>query len=137
LNIVLDTNVVVSSMLFGGKPRYIFEAAEAGNVRLFASEAMLAELDQTMEKPHLKRHWLQQQIDVLGLIDAYRELVTLVVPAPLAGPVSRDSDDDVVIATAIAAGARLLVSGDKDLLVLAAYEGIDIVTVDAAITQLV
>lgn len=43
-------------------------------------------------------------------------------------PVSRDVDDDVVLATAVAAGAALIVSGDQDLLVIGRYNAIDIVT---------
>ena len=44
-----------------------------------------------------------------------------------------DADDDVVIATAIAAGARLIVSGDSDLLVLHPFRGVPILTPAEAI----
>jgi predicted nucleic acid-binding protein len=42
--------------------------------------------------------------------------------------VSRDADDDVVLATAVAAGASLIVTGDQDLLVIGRHNGIDIVS---------
>jgi predicted nucleic acid-binding protein len=42
--------------------------------------------------------------------------------------VSRDADDDRVLATAVAAGAAVIVTGDQDLLVIGRYDGIDIVS---------
>ncbi|MEY2926822.1 MAG: hypothetical protein RL367_1299 [Pseudomonadota bacterium] len=56
-------------------------------------------------------------------------MVKIVVPAELDEPISRDCDDDKVIAAAIAAEADLIVSGDLDLLVLGAHRGIAIMTV--------
>jgi predicted nucleic acid-binding protein len=52
----------------------------------------------------------------------------LIEPATLEAAVSRDVDDDLVLATAVAAAATLIVTGDQDLLVLRRYNGIDIVT---------
>lgn len=52
----------------------------------------------------------------------------LVEPSSLDGPVCRDVDDDVVLATAVAAGAAMIVTGDQDLLVIGQYAGIDILS---------
>ena len=49
-------------------------------------------------------------------------------PAPLPAPVSRDPDDDAVLATALAGRAEIIVTGDDDLLVLKAYQGIRILS---------
>jgi putative PIN family toxin of toxin-antitoxin system len=57
-----------------------------------------------------------------------RRLAEIVDPPPLTVPVSRDPDDDAVLALAGAAQADLIVSGDGDLLVLGAYAGIRIVS---------
>lgn len=51
----------------------------------------------------------------------------IVDPAPLPAPVSRDADDDAVLAAAVAAGCDCIVTGDQDLLVLGTYEGIVII----------
>ncbi len=48
----------------------------------------------------------------------------------------RDADDDAILATAVAARADLLVTGDKDLLVLGSYNGIPIVTPDQCLVRL-
>jgi putative PIN family toxin of toxin-antitoxin system len=59
---------------------------------------------------------------------AYRDRVTRVRPLKLDKPVCRDPDDDVVIATALAAHARAIITGDKDLLVLKQHAGVRMIT---------
>jgi hypothetical protein len=66
------------------------------------------------------------------LVDLYVELVALVRPAPTSR-LAPDPDDDVVIGTALAAKADYLVTGDKGLLSVEAYEGGRIVTVSEAL----
>jgi predicted nucleic acid-binding protein len=51
----------------------------------------------------------------------------VVDPPPLPIPVSRDPDDDLVLATALAGGCECIVTGDNDLLVLRAYRGVEII----------
>jgi putative PIN family toxin of toxin-antitoxin system len=70
------------------------------------------------------------------LIQRYVELSAVVQPRMLPRT-SPDPDDDVVIATAIAAGADLLVTGDKDLLSVGHYEGGRIVSVREAMKVVV
>jgi len=65
---------------------------------------------------------------VARFLTLLREQTTLVEPLALPEPVCRDADDDVVLGTAMAAGADVIVTGDKDLLVLGVYEGIRIET---------
>ncbi len=62
------------------------------------------------------------------MVGPLRLRVHLGAPAPLAAPVSRDADEDVVLATAVAANATEIVTGDLHLLVLRRCSGIDIVT---------
>ena len=57
-------------------------------------------------------------------------------PLPEIGSVCRDPNDDHVIATALAVNARVIVTGDKDLLALSQYETIRIVTARAFLTEL-
>lgn len=63
-----------------------------------------------------------------AFLKAFRELARVVEPSPLERAVCRDPDDDLVLATAVAADANLVVTGDDDLLVLGAYAGIAIVS---------
>jgi putative PIN family toxin of toxin-antitoxin system len=68
---------------------------------------------------------LVYELPALGL---YRRLAERVEPAELPTPVCRHPDDDRVLATALAGRADAIVTGDDDLLVLGAYEGIAILS---------
>ena len=57
-----------------------------------------------------------------------RLLAEVIDPPPLAKPVCRDKDDDAVLALAVAAKVNIVISGDDDLLCLASFEGIPILT---------
>jgi putative PIN family toxin of toxin-antitoxin system len=52
-----------------------------------------------------------------------RQVAEIVDPPPLRPPVRRDQDDDALLAVAVASRADLIICGDADLLVLAAYAG--------------
>lgn len=58
----------------------------------------------------------------------YQKLATTVTARRLAQQVSRDADDDAVLACALAAQVDLIMSGDDDLLVLKQFQEISIVT---------
>jgi putative PIN family toxin of toxin-antitoxin system len=72
----------------------------------------------------------------MSFLEQLRLRVRIVEPTPVRSPVSRDADDDVVLATAVAAGATVIVTGDQDLLVLDRYNGIDIVSPRAFLSRL-
>lgn len=73
-------------------------------------------------------------LTVPQMLAAYRKVVTLVTARQLPQPVSPDADDDAVLATARAAKADLIVSGDrKHLLILKRFDGIPIVTAAQAV----
>jgi putative PIN family toxin of toxin-antitoxin system len=66
----------------------------------------------------------------------YVAAVELVDPINTPRVVPNDPDDDHVIATAAAAHAELIVSGDADLLSIGRFEGIDIVTAAQAVERI-
>jgi putative PIN family toxin of toxin-antitoxin system len=126
--LVIDTNVVVSALLWGGKPLELLALAEQGEARLYASPPLLAELKKTIGKPKLARVLAASGRSAEEHVADYRRLVTLMRRALPAGAWSRDPDDDRVVACALAAGADFLVTGDDDLLTLGTIEGVRIVT---------
>lgn len=120
MTVVLDTNVLVAALVANGLCHELLQRSI--RLRLLASSTpLLAELDKTLQRKFTTTP------GVKAFLDAYRQAVVLVKPAPLPAPVCRDSDDDVVLATAVAAGATVIVSGDRDLLALHGYMGIPII----------
>lgn len=119
--VVLDTNVIVAALVAKGLCHEVVVRA-LGSGTVVTSPALLDELDGTL------RAKFTLGPAAMAFLEQLRLRVHLVVPAPLASPVSRDPDDDVVLATAVAANATAIVTGDLDLLVLQRYRGIEIVT---------
>lgn len=131
---VVDTNVVVSALLWRGTPGRLIElAVEEQAVQLFTSRALLAELAATLAKKKLTKYVAATGMTADQLLANYRLVATTVAVRNLDVRVSRDVDDDDVLACAMAAHADLIVSGDEDLLVLKAFAGVPIVAVAQAI----
>ncbi len=130
---VIDTNVLVSAFLWRGTPGRVIELAGEKEVQLFTSRVLLNELAATLAKKKLAKHVEATGLPVDHMLANYRRISTLVTARQLDEQVSRDADDDAVLACASAARADLVVSGDDDLLSLNAFNGISIVTVAQAV----
>jgi putative PIN family toxin of toxin-antitoxin system len=106
----------------------LIDAAQTGDVELFTSRVLLAELTRILRRAKFARAIAASGASLEDLILGYAELVTLVIPAPISPTVLEDSDDDHVLACATASSADLIVSGDRDLLTLKIFRSIPIVT---------
>ena len=113
MRVVLDTNTVVSGFLWDNQPRALIEAAIDERIELFTCAALIDELAGILPRQRFARRLTEKQLSIPALIERYSILAQIVEPATLSGPVSPDPDDDVVLATALAAQADLIVSRDK------------------------
>jgi putative PIN family toxin of toxin-antitoxin system len=120
IRVVLDTNVIVSALVFGGVPRGILELAEAGQCELFYSQPIQTEVRRVLtEKFDWPQAILQQALPVLW------SMGTLVAPLITLNAVP---DDNRILECAVEAQAHVVVSGDHHLLALKNYRSISIVT---------
>lgn len=136
MRLVLDTNVVISALLWGGLPYRLIEAAAAGDIELVTSPALLAELRDVLARPHLATRLSRQRSTVQQAVALYAELAIGVMPTETPRVVPGDSDDDHVIAAAIAGGAAAVVSGDRHLLGLVSHQGIGVISVTEAVRRI-
>ena len=95
------------------------------------SAPLFAELTNILERRKFAKKIAASTLTVDELVDRYAALVQVVRPA-LTARIAPDPDDDVVIGTALAATADLIVTGDQALLSVAAYRSIRIVSVSEA-----
>lgn len=136
MRIVADTNLVVSAFLWGGVPRQLLDAVREHGITLCTSPALIAELEDVLSRGKFAKRFALTGLTPALLLDRYRALATLVEPAALSAPVSRDADDDQVLACALAAQADFIASGDGDLLVLKSFQGMPIVTAAQALQRI-
>ncbi len=122
MRLVLDTNVLIAAFIAHGNCSELFEHCIVHH-EVVLSAGILAELQDV-----LIRKFKFTKAEALAAKQLILTRVTLVSPTPLASPVCRDTDDDEILATAKTAGCPAIVTGDKDLTVLARYGQIRIVT---------
>ena len=123
MKVVVDTNVVISGVFFGGMPSRVLEAWRDGESDLVVSPEVLEEYRRVGEE-------LTARFPGVSLAPFLALLVmnAEIVEAPgLSGQVSRDRDDDKFIACALAANCQTIISGDKDLLEVTGYQGLKVV----------
>lgn len=119
LRAVLDTNVFISA-LFGGTPEDVYRAALRGRFTLVTSPAILTELARA-----LREKFSLPEPDITAYVKQIARRSKVVRPAIRVAVVA-DDDDNRVLECA-AAGADVIVSGDRHLLRVKAYSGIPIV----------
>jgi uncharacterized protein len=123
MRIVVDTNVIVSALVFGGLPRRVFEAVESGRCEFYYSAQIESETRRVLRD---KFGWDEGRLDrYLPKLWGVGERVT---PGHRVNAVKEDPDDNRILECAFSAGADVIVSGDGHLLRLTAYEGIAILT---------
>lgn len=130
MRLVLDTNVLFAAYISRGTCAALYEQVLAGET-LITSEPILSEFEQAL--------LLKAQVPPVDAAAARRQVQTnaqVVQAAILPSRVCRDIDDDVILGTAVAAGADLIVSGDSDLLVLRQYQGMPVITPVEALARL-
>jgi uncharacterized protein len=136
VRLVLDTNTAVSGLIWGGVPGRLLDAAAAGTAQIISSVPLLEELHDVLFRKKFAAQLAEQAVDAADLFEGYAALVQLVVPAVIGPVILADPDDDIVLATAVACGADLIVSGDAHLLGIGEFQGIPVLTPSAAVSRL-
>jgi putative PIN family toxin of toxin-antitoxin system len=125
MRIVLDTNTVISGLLWFGNPRQILDLAEEGTVTICTSSNLLNELEKVLARPKFTERLATVGTSVEEVLDRFIELAEVVEKVMV---VTADPDDDAVISCALAAGADCIVSGDAHLLDLKSYGDVEILS---------
>jgi putative PIN family toxin of toxin-antitoxin system len=126
VRVILDTNALVSGIFFGGVPGRIIDAWTLDRVSLVLTPEILEEyarVGREMASRHPDgREYFATILDVLAVNSPILNAL------PLPAPVCTDPDDDKFLAAAMASGVRLIVSGDKHLLTITGWQGVEVMT---------
>ena len=123
---VLDTNVLVSALLFSGLPARLVPAWQASRFHPVLSSPILDEYLRTLAYPKFRLTPADIRVLAEETILPFFETVRVKVP-PFT--MLRDPDDAKFVECALAASAPWIVSGDSDLLDLGRVESVRIITV--------
>ena len=121
-SVVLDTNILISAVVFGGNPRQVLQLAEARAFRVVISDAIRLETEQVLLR---KFNWSRTR--VTQACDPIWAISDRIVPRTNIS-VAGDPDDNRILECAWDGRATAIVTGDQDLLRLNPYRGIAIVT---------
>lgn len=122
MRIIIDTNVLISAIFFKGKPGVILEAWILGKLEIILSTDILNEYSEVIGRLSAK----YPSVETSGIFYILTAGCKIVEPEVIENQVCDDPDDDKFIATALAGNTKIIVSGDKHLLDVNGYSGIEI-----------
>jgi uncharacterized protein len=138
---VLDTTVLVSGFLKrvnGGVSDELLRFAKQGAFEHYISDDILEELAEVLlRQGRNRRRYQYPDSAVVEFCQGVARFATVVSDVPeVRGVVTRDPNDDKIVACALAAGADYLVTRDKDLLSLGEHEGVVMISPEAFLRML-
>lgn len=122
VRILLDTNIIVSGLLYPGKPRKLIDMAVDGRIELVSSIEMINELKEVLARKKFGFS-IDEQKQMIDFI--IRSSHIIIVHSKF--KIVKDADDDIVVNTAYDGNASYIVSGDKAVLELKQFGRIKIV----------
>jgi putative PIN family toxin of toxin-antitoxin system len=132
---VLDTKVLASGLASGrAAPGQLLAAWNARRFVLVISESIITELDRTSRQPYFTSRVSAERLAAFRtLLDERAELIS---EAPAMPRTATHPEDDLILATAVSGQVSYLVTGDRQLLKLARYGGVEIISPSAFLGML-
>lgn len=125
MRIVLDTNVLISALIKEGNCRKLLDSILLGGHTLVLSDPILEELSEVTSDEKIRKYVGEEEFDAF--------LTTLLSEAVFVQAKTKrvvfGNPDDVILSTAKDGNASFLVTGDRHILELEKFRGVNIVTV--------
>lgn len=134
--VVLDTNTLISGLLWDGNESMVIEKVEKKEIKLFISYQMLEELEGVLKREKFSKRLEGKEYTVEKAVAKIALIATLVEPNIDIDIIKEDPDDNRVLECAVSARATVIVSGDSHLLNLNDYAGIQIISTIDFIKQI-
>lgn len=122
MKIVLDTNVFISGIFFGGPPSQILQSWRKSQIQIVLTEQILEEYQRVGEELSAKF----PSINIEPIIELFTIFGEFVETKGITETICEDPDDNKFIECAIASQSKLIVSGDKHLLKISGYKEIEV-----------
>ncbi len=132
MRVVLDTNVLVSAIVFGGPPGRLVELAAEGHLQLVLSPPLIHELREVLRRKFGFSDAAAYQAETI-----LRRTSIVVEPQREVAIISEDPEDNRVLEAALASDAEIIVSGDRHLLNLENFGTIPIMSARELLNRIV
>lgn len=127
MRVVIDTNVLISALLWKKKLTPLYHLINQYKITLCFSKTTLAELIKVASYPHIAAKAKQEKIDLIKIIKRLASKSILSQPAKIPDLIKVDQFDNHFLACAQSCGANFIISGDKHLLRLKKFQEISII----------
>ena len=124
MKIVLDTNVLMSGIFFSGPPYKILKLWWGGQIELLISDEIFEEY-QRVGFALVKKY---PGIDISSFLNLIQQRAILIDTLVEIRNICADSDDDKFLECAVNAKCNMIVSGDKHLLAVSGFRGIQVLS---------
>ncbi len=135
MNVILDVNVWISALLWGGIPAQILRLAHQRKIVIFISNEIMLELETTLRRDKFKERIKKRGYSIEYLPNVVREISCYCSGIFLDVKELRDTKDTIILAAAITAQAQAIITGDLDLLVLVEFNHIPILNPQIFLAQ--
>ena len=115
MNVILDTNIWIS-FLFGKQLQSVGSVFDNADVKVFVSQELVSEIQSVLSRPKIRAHISEEAIEKMW--DLMRDRCYPIENYPSVASPVRDAKDVYLLSMSEAIPAHILVTGDKDLLVL-------------------
>ncbi len=134
---VLDANVLISAVLSAkGNPAAILACWQEGGLEIVVSEAILREVERVIHYPRIQERYQLSEERIGRFLGLLRRYAILVKPREQIDAIEADPSDNRYLEAALAGEASYVVSGDRHLLDLKRYRGIQILAPNEFMTFL-
>ncbi|OIO33673.1 MAG: putative toxin-antitoxin system toxin component, PIN family [Candidatus Hydrogenedentes bacterium CG1_02_42_14] len=125
---VLDTNVLISGLLWEGLPNEILALVKQGKIALHSSPEIIDELEAVLKRSKFSGRIAELEVSIDELIASILTIAEIYSVESTIEVIKEDPDDNMFLACAFYSGAEYIISGDKHLLNLGSYKRIEILS---------
>jgi len=124
MKVVLDTNVLISALLWKGKLASLYRLINQRKITLCFSKATLMELTRVIHYPQIITKARKEKINLEKVVKLLISNSILVHPKEMPSIIKKDSFDNNFLACALSSQASFIISGDKHLLKVKEFKGV-------------
>ena len=128
MKVVLDSNVIISALLWPGTPNKILQLIEKREIKLCFTPQILKEIQEVLKRPKFLLRIKVCRTSTEELIAGISKIAELFPDIKIPSIVKEDPDDDRILSCALIANAQFIITGDAHLLKLKKFAGIPIIT---------